>query len=136
MLRRWGWATGLLAIGYAIGTAAGFATFYIGIVTMWLTIMLLMPILFAALAVAYLRRLRCPPGRAGVEMAGLIGYWVVLSFLLDALTYVFTLPHVLHIPPNWGFFEDQSPWIWLSYASLCVSGAVAVAMYRRSPHGR
>ena len=133
MLRRWGWATWLLALGYVVGTAAGFATFYLGVVAMWLTILLLMPLLFAALALAWLRKLRLPAERSGRAMAGLIAYWMGVSFLLDALTYIFTLPHFMHTVPNWHFFVDQSPWIWLSYATLCASGAAAVAMYKRSP---
>ena len=132
MLRRWVWATWLLAVGYVVGTAAGFATFHIGVVTMWLTILLLMPLLFAALALVWLRKLRVPAKRGGREMAGLIAYWVLMSFLLDALTYIFTLPHFMHTVPNRHFFVDQSPWIWLSYATLCTSGAAAVALHKRS----
>ena len=131
-MRRLGWATALMLAGYAVATVVGFATYAIGVVTMWLAILLLMPVLFAWLATIYLRKLDCSGERAGREAAGLVACWIAMSFVFDAITYIVTVPAIRHVPPNWRFFVDQSPWIWLSYATLVGSGLVAVAWHRRA----
>jgi hypothetical protein len=56
---------------------------------------------------------------------------ILLSFSLDAITYVLIVPHFRHSPPNWTFFSDQSPWIWMSYLVLLLSALAAQQTYAR-----
>ncbi len=39
--------------------------------------------------------------------------------------YIFLIPYLARSPRNWSFFMDQSPWIWLCYAVLLLSGLAA-----------
>lgn len=130
-MKSWLWASRLFAVGYLIGTAVGFATYAIGIVVMWLSLFVAMPPLFAYLCRLYLTRVRCVPECSRSETWRLVAYWILLSFGLDALTYIVALPAALHAKPNWTFFMDQSPWIWISYASLIVSGQAGRRLHDR-----
>jgi hypothetical protein len=124
-----GLALRLFALGYLIATIVGFATYYIHVVAMWIAIFTLMPVVFGYLFYTYLRRTRC--GRSGSlwETNRLILLWIVLSFLVDALVYIAIVPGVFRVPPNWTFFIDQSPWIWLCYLTIFVLGHIARFFY-------
>jgi len=37
--------------------------------------------------------------------------------------------------PNWTFFMDQSPWIWLNYLAIVVLGHLSRFFYLKSPAG-
>lgn len=64
-------------------------------------------------------------------MLRLIFYWIALSFAFDALTYIIVVPAVFHANPNWTFFVDQSPWIWISYGVLFASGYAGEYLHGR-----
>jgi hypothetical protein len=51
--------------------------------------------------------------------------WIALSSGLDAVVYIVIIPFFSRAVPNWTFFQDQSPWIWLSYFVLLLSGLAA-----------
>jgi hypothetical protein len=80
-----------------------------------------MPVVSALLMYWYLVKMRISSEDSLVETCYLVLAWVLLSFCLDAVTYIFIIPKVSHAASNWTFFRDQSPWIWLSYAVLLVS---------------
>jgi hypothetical protein len=115
----------LLAFGlmYLAATTLGFASYLIfSPRIMWLCVFLLMPVVAALLVWWYLDRVSCPSEDTFMETLKLVGAWMILSFALDAVTYVFLIPRLQHRPAAWMFFKDQSPWIWLSYAVLLASG--------------
>lgn len=125
------WAVVLFFCGYLIATIAGFATYVISEKLMWATIFTAMPIVFGILAYVYLVKTASATSEAAAKMAGLILFWIALSFALDAMTYIAVVPLISGRPPNWRFFIDQTPWIWLCYLVLSVSGAAAVVVFRR-----
>lgn len=121
-MKNWYWATLLFAVGYSGGTIMGFATYYVGVTVMWVSLILVMPPLFAYLCGVYLTKARCTTQNSKTQMLRLVFYWILLALGLDALTYILVIPALFHANPNWNFFVDQSPWIWISYATLLVSG--------------
>lgn len=126
-----GLALRLFGLGYLIATVVGFATYYIHAVVMWIALFTLMPLVFGYLFYSYLRRTECERSRAVKETNLLIALWIVLSFALDALLYIVIVPLVFRNPPNWTFFLDQSPWIWLNYLTLFVLGNISRFLYSR-----
>jgi|GEM_PF-1709974 len=127
----------LLAFGvmYLIATIVGFATYFlISPTAMWMCVFTLMPLVSAWLIYRYLRHRRCPPEDSLAETITLLLVWIGLSFGFDALTYIVIVPASLHTAPNWTFFHDQSPWVWLSYAVLLLSGYMGRWTYLRSIH--
>ena len=127
-----GLALKLFGVGYLIATVVGFATYYIHITVMWITIFTLMPLVFGLLFFVYLRETGCDESRLIRETNLLILFWIVLSFLVDALVYIAIVPAVFGSPANWRFFVDQSPWIWLNYMTLVVLGHVSRFFYLKS----
>ncbi len=124
---------GSFAIMYAIATILGFATYvFISPTAMWVSVFTLMPAISAWLIYRYLRRMRFTYEASMAESAKLVGAWICLSFALDALSYIAVIPSLMHTSPNWTFFRDQSPWIWLSYAVLLLSGYTGRRAYLRS----
>ena len=124
-----GLALRLFGLGYLIATVVGFATYYIHIVVMWVALFTLMPVVFGYLFYTYLYRTRCERSRAFAETNRLVVLWIVLSFLLDVVVYVALVPLIFGDPPNWKFFLDQSPWIWLNYLTLLVLGHISRFFY-------
>jgi hypothetical protein len=117
---------------YVIATALGFATYLlINPTAMWISVFTIMPIVAALLIRLYLIQIRCSPGRSLREVLLVVAIWIVFSFLLDAVTYIVIIPTATHMPRNWSFFADQSPWIWLSYAVLLCSGFAANWLHTR-----
>ncbi|NYF80825.1 hypothetical protein HDF17_003145 [Granulicella arctica] len=120
---------------YVIATIVGFSTYLlIGPVVMWVSVFTLMPVVSAWLIYGYLRKTTFPLETSMAETAKLLLVWICLSFACDALGYVVIIPAIMHTSPNWTFFRDQSPWIWLSYAVLLFSGYVGRWAYLRSLH--
>ncbi len=108
---------------YLIATIIGFATYLlISPVAMWISVFTFMPVVSAWLIYRYLHKMRFTPKASLAECVNLLLVWIGLSYGLDALTYILIIPAFKHTPPNWTFFQDQSPWIWLSYAVLLLSG--------------
>ncbi|MFZ1136750.1 MAG: hypothetical protein WAN69_17500 [Candidatus Korobacteraceae bacterium] len=131
-MRKTGWIFGSFAAMYIAATIIGFSTYLlVGSRTMWISVFTLMPMLSALLIYVYLRIMRFPRERSLTETMHLVLVWVGLSFGFDAVTYVVIIPAASHTIPNWTFFQDQSPWIWLSYAVLVPSAYVGRWMYLR-----
>jgi len=124
----------LFLIGYLIATVVGFATYYIHIILMWITIFTLMPVVFGYLFYLYLKKSTCEGSEILKETNRLILLWIVLSFLLDALVYIIIVPILYSCKPNWTFFIDQSPWIWLNYTTILILGHVARLIYLKKAH--
>jgi hypothetical protein len=80
----------------------------------------------------YLQRFGFSPDASLYQSLLLTGVWILLSFCLDAATYVLLVPYLNHSRPNVTFFRDQSPCIWLSYLILIFSAIAAQRLYRRS----
>lgn len=116
-MRSWSRSLGTFGVGYFVATAVGFATFTRPVL-MWAITFTVMPLVFAALAYWYFRGTRLRKDEARREAWRLTALWIALSFLLDALAYVVVIPLAFHAQPNWTFFIDQSPWIWLCYATI------------------
>ncbi len=117
---------------YVIATGMGFATYqFLGPVAMWIAVFLVMPIIAALLIYWFLIKIKCPSDRTLRETLVLIVIWIALSFSFDAVTYIFVVPALSHGPAHWTFFVDQSPWIWISYAVLTISGYAGRWLYLR-----
>ena len=115
------WIVATFAAMYFVATIAGFATYLlISPVAMWICVFTLMQVVSALLMYWYLVKMRISRQASLIETFYLVLAWIGLSFGLDAVTSIFIIPAVSHAAPNWTFFRDQSPWIWLSYAVLLV----------------
>ena len=121
----------LLVLGYGIGTVVGFSTYYIHITVMWIALFTVMPVVFGYLFYFYLRKTNCEKSRSFRETNLLVLFWIVFSFLLDALVYIAIVPLVYGYSSNWTFFIDQSPWIWLNYLTIIVLGHISRLFYLR-----
>lgn len=130
-MKNWGLASALLVLGYLCGTVVGFETFYISVNAMWVATIVFMPVIFAYLCRYYLMKVHCEPAKEHGEMLRLIAYWIGVSFLLDCVTYILIMPFALNIKPDWNFFMEQSPWIWISYLVLFISGYAGKYLYGR-----
>jgi hypothetical protein len=127
------WIVGTFAAMYFIATIVGFATYLLlGPTAMWISVFTLMPVVSALLIYGYLRKMQFAADLSFVESVRLLMVWIGLSISLDAVTYILLIPAINHTTPNWTFFRDQSPWIWLSYAVLALSACVARWAYLRS----
>ena len=80
----------------------------------------------------YLRKLKISQEASLRESLLVAAVWILLSFGLDSVVYIAVIPFFSHVAPNWTFFRDQSPWIWLSYAILLLSAFAAHNAYRRN----
>jgi hypothetical protein len=122
----------LFGLGYLIATIVGFSTYYIHITVMWIATMTLMPVIFGYLFYIYLRRIKCTRSESIKQTNYLILFWIILSFLLDALVFIIVVPIIFGNPSNWTFFLDQSPWIWLNYFAIIILGYISRFFYLRS----
>jgi hypothetical protein len=127
-----GWIVGTFLAMYTIATILGFATYLLlSPLAMWISVFTLMPVISALLIYAYLRKMKVSKGTSLRESLAITLVWIVLSFGLDAVVYIVIIPFLSHVAPNWTFFQDQSPWIWLSYVVLLLSGLAARQAYGR-----
>lgn len=129
----WKRATRFLLLGYSAATLGGVILYYRASDTvMWFFTMSVMPALYLVLAYKYFRKnLADPAPFFDRDLFSLAAYWLLLSYFLDALVYVFLAPWSLGSSPNWTFFRDQSPWIWINYFTLAVIVVVAKWFYSR-----
>ena len=116
-------------LAYLIGTILGFVTFYIHITVMWISLFTIMPIVFGYFFYLYLKNSNCSLEDSFRASSMLILFWIISSFVLDGFVYVVVIPFVLGVPSNWMFFVDQSPWIWLNYATIVVLGYISKWVY-------
>ena len=108
---------------YITATFLGFVMYLlISPTAMWIGVFTLMPVISAWIIYRYLRKMNFRPEISIAESAKLLLVWICLSFAFDALGYIVVIPAIMHTSPNWTFFKDQSPWIWLCYAVLLFSG--------------
>jgi len=124
----------LFLIGYVIATTVGFVTYYISIELMWIAIFTLMPVVFGYLFYLYLKKAKCKSSEILKETNRLVILWIVLSFLFDALFYILIVPILFNQKPNWTFFIDQSPWIWLNYITIFILGHISRFIYLKKIH--
>ena len=122
----------LFGLGYLIATIVGFSTYYIHITVMWIATMTLMPVIFGYLFYFYLRRIKCTRSESLKQTHYLILFWIILSFLLDAVVYIVVVPIIFGNPSNWTFFIDQSPWIWLNYLAIIILGHISRFFYLKN----
>jgi hypothetical protein len=122
----------LFGLGYLIATIVGFSTYYIHITVMWIATMTLMPVIFGYLFYIYLRRIKCTRSESIKQTNYLILFWIIFSFLLDALVFIIVVPIIFGNLSNWTFFLDQSPWIWLNYLAIIILGYISRFFYLRS----
>ncbi|RPH35327.1 hypothetical protein EHM92_06375 [bacterium] len=127
----WKRATRYFLLGYLIATIGGVLMYYLVSETvMWLFTMTVMPALFLILAYKYFRKnLRAASPFFDRDLLSLIVCWVALSCIMDAIVYVLLSPLLLGLPPNWTFFSDQSPWIWMNYITIILIVLVAKGFY-------
>jgi len=111
---------------YSIATALGFATYIlISPVAMVIAVFTVMPVVCALLIAGYLALIKATPAESARDAGMLVVVWMVLSIVLDALTYIWVVPTLTGAAPNRLFFVEQSPWIWCSYLVLilcCLAG--------------
>jgi hypothetical protein len=118
-------------LAYLIGTVVGFITFYINPTVMWIALFTIMPVVFGYFFYLYLKTTQTSSKEAFQETNKLILLWIVLSFLLDGIVYIVFIPLFLGAQPNWTFFLDQSPWIWLNYLTIIILGHVSRVIYMK-----
>jgi hypothetical protein len=130
---RVGWMVGTFFVMYLVATIMGFATYLLLTqLVMWISVFTIMPVVSALLIYTYLRKLKISQEASLRESLLVAAAWILLSFGLDSVVYIAIIPFFSHVPPNWTFFRDQSPWIWMSYAILLLSALVARNVYRRN----
>ena len=117
---------------YLLGTVVGFITFYINVTIMWISLFTLMPVIFGYYFYRYLKITGCEISKTLHETFALILFWIIASFILDAVVYIIIIPLLFGYKSNWTFFIDQSPWIWLNYFSLFIIGIRARYFFLRS----
>ncbi len=131
-LKRARWMLMTFAVMYIVATVLGFGIYLLlNPTAMWVSVFTVMPVICAFLIRWYLKAINCSAQRSATATVEIVAVWIVLSFGFDALTYVWIVPKIRHSAANWLFFIDQSPWIWLSYAVLCVSGYAAHRLHVR-----
>jgi hypothetical protein len=117
--------------GYIIATGGGFGMYYIVSETaVWIFTMTLMPVLFIILCYRYFSHVGYVSDRyLDGEVVRLTILWLVLSFVLDVIVYVFITPLLYGYPFNWTFFKDHSPLIWCNYAGVLFITAIGKLIY-------
>ena len=120
------------SIAYLIGTAVGFLTYYINIILMWISLFTIMPALFGYFFYIYLKNIDNKSSSLAKETNLIIILWILLSFILDGLVYIAIVPLFFGYKANWTFFIDQSPWIWLNYATLILIGHISRYIYKNN----
>ncbi|HWZ52722.1 MAG TPA: hypothetical protein VNW54_14790 [Granulicella sp.] len=104
-MRSSGRAIGLFFVMYLVATILGFATYLlISVTVMWISVFTIMPVVAALLIGWYLLQIRCAPEGSMRETMSVVAVWIMLSFFLDAVTYIFVIPYFARTPPNWAFF--------------------------------
>lgn len=78
----------------------------------------------------YLKKTKNTSDTVARETIVLTISWIVASFILDAIVYIAVFPLVLGYHSNWTFFIDQSPLIWLNYATIIVLGQISRLIYQ------
>lgn len=126
---------------YLIATVVGFATYVlISPTAMLVAVFTFMPLVCALLITGYLAQVRASVAGSARDTAVLVAVWIVLSILFDAVTYILVVPAVTGASPNWGFFTQQSPWIWYAYLVLVLCGVAGrwlyVARFARNEDGK
>jgi len=131
-MAKFGWMIATFVAMYVVATIVGFGTYLlVSPLAMWISVFTLMPMVSAFLVWWYLARMQVDAQAVSRESLLLVGTWIALSFGLDAVVYILIVPGVSHGSPNWRFFMDQSPWIWLSYSALVVAGYAGRWTYLR-----
>lgn len=131
-MKSWSRASAAFGVGYIIATAVGWVTFTTPVL-MWILTFTLMPLVFLTLAYWYFRGTKPAAGEARREAFRLTLFWVVVSFVMDALVFIAVIPLVFGAKANWTFFIDQSPWIWLCYLTLIPIVFGGLYFYQRRP---
>lgn len=120
---------------YGIATIVGFTTYLLlSPFAMWVSVFTLMPIVSTLLIYSYLRKMRFSRKSSLGESLIVSASWIALSFSFDAVMYILIVPYVSRAASNWTFFQDQSPWIWVSYLALLLSALTAHKVYARRMH--
>lgn len=123
-------ASTYFVIAYLVATVFGTTLYYIDETVMWIGLFTLMPILFGYFIFRYLLGIECYKDEALTEVIRVISFWIATAFFLDALVYIVIFPLFFGFPVNLRFFVDQSPWIWLNYAVLVLSGLGGFRWYK------
>ena len=118
-------------LAYLIGSIVGFITFSIHVSVMWIVMFAIMPIVFGYFFYRYLRKTECKISESVKEINLLIVVWILASFLVDAIVYIIIVPIIYGYKSNWTFFADQSPWIWLNYATIIFFGHISRLIYNK-----
>lgn len=116
-------------LAYLTGTIVGFITYLIHETVMWISLFTIMPVVFGYFFYRYLKNTHCTRDESLKETNKLIVFWIITSFFLDALVYIVLIPLFSNTPSNWTFFIDQSPWIWMNYATIIILGYISRLAY-------
>ena len=107
---------------YLIATIVGFISYHISTIFMWIVLFTLMPLVFGYVFYLYLKKTGCKITEITKETNSLIILWIIVSFFMDGIAYIFIIPIIFGYKSNWTFFIDQTPWIWLNYLTLVLIG--------------
>ena len=118
-------------LAYFMGTIAGFVTYYIHETVMWISMFTIMPSVFGYFFYLYLKNTNCNAETVFRETNILILFWILSSFVFDGIVYIVIVPIVFGYKSNWTFFIDQSPWIWLNYATIILLGHISRFIYAK-----
>jgi hypothetical protein len=99
---------------------------------MWVNLTTLVAVVGGILVYLNLRQARIDVARSVSFTVALVLSWAGLTLVSDGLIGVVIVPSISNLPPNWGFFQQQSPWIWLYCAALPLAGLGGCWAYLKS----
>jgi hypothetical protein len=99
---------------------------------MWVNLMTLAAVVGGILTYINLRQARIGAAGSVSFTTVLVLSWIAMTVICDALIGVVLVPSIANLPLNWGFFHQQSPWIWLYCAVLPLAGLGGCVVYRMS----
>lgn len=120
-----------LFLAYLISTIVSFITYCIDDIVMWFFIFTLVPVIFGYFLYLYLKKTKCDSADSMKEINLLIVFWILSSFLLDSIVYVFIVPLFYGYNPRWVFFTDYIPWMYLNYGMIIIVGYISRYIYIR-----
>jgi hypothetical protein len=104
----------------------------LGQTAMWVNLMTLAAVVGGILTYINLRQARIGAAGSVSFTTVLVLSWIAMTVICDALIGVVLVPSIANLPLNWGFFHQQSPWIWLYCAVLPLAGLGGCVVYRMS----
>jgi hypothetical protein len=108
---------------------------FLGKSAMWMNSITLAAVVGGIQVYMILRQARIDAAGSISFTSALVLSWACMTIVSDALIGIVLVPSMHRLPPNWGFFQQQSPWIWLYCAVLPLAGLGGCLAYLKSLRG-